>query len=217
MKGEKVIEKTGRTVEEAIEQITAEFGVDKEQIAFEILEAPSKGLFGFGSKPARVRASFTESDDPLEAAQEFLREIFTVLKLKVDQEASSETEPGDRGKNYSVINLRGNDLGMLIGKHGQTLDALQYLTNIVANKASQERIRLVLDVEGYRKRREETLIRLARRLADKVRQSRERVVLEPMNPQERKIIHMALQNDYKITTYSEGDEPFRRVVIALRR
>jgi spoIIIJ-associated protein len=106
---------------------------------------------------------------------------------------------------------------MLIGKHGQTLDALQYLTNIVANKDSSRRIKVVLDVENYRKRREETLTRLALRLADRVKHRREKVVLEPMNPQERKVIHMTLQNDGRIITYSEGEEPFRRVVIALKR
>ena len=108
-------------------------------------------------------------------------------------------------------------MGILIGKHGQTLDALQYLTNLVANKNSSERIRIIIDVEDYRERRIETLSRLAVRLADKVKRNGERVVLEPMNPHERKIIHMALQNDRRITTLSEGEEPYRKVIIELKK
>ena len=105
----------------------------------------------------------------------------------------------------------------LIGKHGQTLDSLQYLTNLVANKNTENRVHIVIDVENYRDRRAETLTRLAKRLADKVKKSGERIVLEPMNPHERKIIHTALQNDNKITTLSEGSEPFRKVVIELKK
>ena len=108
-------------------------------------------------------------------------------------------------------------IGGLIGKHGQTLDSLQYLTNLVANKNTENRVHIVIDVENYRDRRAETLTRLARRLADKVKKSGERIVLEPMNPHERKIIHTALQNDNKITTLSEGSEPFRKVVIELKK
>ena len=108
-------------------------------------------------------------------------------------------------------------MGILIGKHGQTLDSLQYLTNLVANKNSENRVHIVIDVENYRERRSETLTRLAKRLADKVKKSGERVVLEPMNPHERKIIHTALQNDSRITTLSEGSEPYRKVVIELKK
>ena len=116
-----------------------------------------------------------------------------------------------------TLKLHGPDMGILIGKHGQTLDALQYLTNLVANKNSSERIRIIIDVEDYRERRIETLSRLAVRLADKVKRNGERVVLEPMNPHERKIIHMALQNDRRITTLSEGEEPYRKVVLELKK
>ncbi len=109
-----------------------------------------------------------------------------------------------------TLNLRGEDLGILIGKHGQTLDALQYLTNLAAHRDSEERVRVVIDVEDYRKRREETLARLAHRLADRVKLRGERVVLEPMSPHERKVIHTTLQDDLRVTTYSEGEEPFRK-------
>jgi spoIIIJ-associated protein len=136
--------------------------------------------------------------------------VFKAMKVNVSMEKVTNDD-------HVVINLRGEDLGILIGKHGQTLDALQYLTNLAANRDADERSRIVIDVEDYRKRRAETLSRLAMRLADKVKRRGERVVLEPMSPQERKIIHMALQSDNRIMTYSEGDEPYRKVVIALKR
>ena len=124
----------------------------------------------------------------------------------------SESEEG------TVFNLAGEDLGILIGKHGQTLDALQYLMNLVAQQRDgRDRLRIVLDIEDYRKRRAETLEQLALRLADRAKRSGDRVVLEPMTPHERKIIHMSLQSDSRIETYSEGQEPFRRVVIAVRK
>jgi spoIIIJ-associated protein len=122
------------------------------------------------------------------------------------------------GKEDSInFNIRGNDLGILIGKHGQTLDALQYLTNLTANRDIDGKVRIVLDVEDYRQRRTDTLNRLAARLADSVKRRGEKVVLEPMSPNERKIIHMALQDDQRIITYSEGEEPYRKIVIALKR
>lgn len=116
-----------------------------------------------------------------------------------------------------LINITGKDLGILIGRRGDTLEAIQFLTNLAVAKKLSEKVRIFIDVEGYRKRREETLINLAKRLADRVKKSGNRVVLEPMSPQERRIIHTALQDEWKITTYSEGVEPHRRVVISLKR
>ena len=205
-----VTEKTGKTIEEAIEMALAELEVSRDRIDYEVLEVPSKGLFGFiGSKLARVKVT-VRPVDPVEEAKQFLAKTFQAMKLDVSMEKMTHAD-------HVVINLRGDDLGVLIGKHGQTLDALQYLTNLAANKDAEERSRIILDVEDYRKRRAETLSRLAMRLADKVKRRGERVVLEPMSPQERKIIHMALQNDHRIVTYSEGDEPYRKVVIALKK
>ena len=132
------------------------------------------------------------------------------MKLDVTMEQTEED-------GHIMFRMQGDGLGVLIGKHGQTLDALQYLVNLVANKETKERLRIILDVEDYRKRREETLTALARRIASQVKHSGERVVLEPMKPHERKAIHMALQNDRRIATCSEGEEPYRKVVIALRR
>lgn len=204
------LEKTGRTVEEALEAALTELGVSRERVEHEILENPSKGLFGLiGAKPARVLVTVREID-PLEVAMTFLQSIFANMQLQVSVEKMTRDE-------HVVFNLRGDDLGILIGKHGQTLDALQYLTNLAANRDAENKVRLVLDVEDYRKRRTETLSRLALRLADKVKRRGEKVALEPMSPHERKIIHVALQDDSRIVTYSEGDEPFRKVVIALKR
>ncbi|MDF2572084.1 MAG: hypothetical protein K0R55_3688 [Sporomusa sp.] len=197
-----VTEKTGKTIEEAIELALSELGVSRDRVDHEVLEVPSKGLFGFiGSKLAKVRVAIRPID-PIEVATRFLKDIFKAMNITVGMEKMTQDD-------HVVINLRGEDLGILIGKHGQTLDALQYLTNLAANRDAGERSRIVLDVEDYRKRRAETLSRLAMRLAD--------VVLEPMSPQERKIIHMALQSDNRIMTYSEGDEPYRKVVISLKK
>ena len=155
---------------------------------------------------------FVVDDAVVEEAKEFLAKIFKAMKIEVVMEKFVNKKDG-----CVVLKLHGDDMGILIGKHGQTLDSLQYLTNLVANKNTENRVHIVIDVENYRERRAETLTRLARRLADKVKKSGERIVLEPMNPHERKIIHTALQNDNKITTLSEGSEPFRKVVIELKK
>jgi spoIIIJ-associated protein len=215
------VEKIGKTVDEAVEAVLAEWEVSRDQIEYTILEEPSKGLFGIlGGKPAKVLVTLKEApaaeislppkSDPVVVAKEFLQNVFEAMKLEVNIEKMN-------GLDNVTLNLRGDDLGILIGKHGQTLDALQYLTNLAAHRDSEERLRIVLDVEDYRKRRAETLERLARRLADKVKTRGEKVILEPMSPHERKIIHMTLQDDYRVTTYSEGEEPFRKVVIALKK
>lgn len=205
------VEKIGKTVEEAVALALAELNVSENRVDVEVIEVPSKGLFGLiGTKPAKVRVTLKKID-AVAVAQEFLQNIFTAMNIEVAIEKIAAEEG-------IIFNLHGQDLGILIGKHGQTLDALQYLTNLAANRdIEQDRVKIVVDVEDYRKRREETLYRLAERLADKVKRRGERVVLEPMSRHERKIIHMALQEDKRISTYSEGEEPYRKVVIALKR
>ena len=205
------IEKTGKTIEEAQQAALAELQVSPDMVEFEVLEAPSKGFLGLiGNKPARILARVKELS-PAEKAEKFLADIFAAMKLEVRIEAS-DTADG------VVMNLIGDNLGILIGKHGQTLDSLQYLANLTANKGlNDDKVRIILDIENYRNRREETLRRLAMRLADKVRRTGERIVLEPMNRHERKIIHMALQDNYRVSTYSSGEEPYRKVVIELKR
>jgi len=163
-----------------------------------------------GEREERPRMPLPAEEDcviPLEKAEKFLQQIFESMHLEVSIEKV-------RGKEAYVLNLTGESLGILIGKHGQTLDSLQYLTNLAANHGlSEKRVHIVLDVEHYRDRREETLRRLAARLAEKASRTRQRIMLEPMNRHERKVIHMALQNNRRVTTFSSGEEPYRKVVI----
>ncbi len=204
------VEKTGKTIEDAIALALSELEVSMDRIDYEVLEAPSRGFLGFiGTKLAKVRV-IVKPIDPMKVAQDFLEEIFSLMKLEVKIEKITKED-------NTIFNIRGNDLGILIGKHGQTLDALQYLTNLTANRDAEGKVRIVLDVEDYRQRRTDTLTRLASRLGDNVKRRGDKVVLEPMSSNERKIIHMALQNDQRIVTYSEGEEPYRKVVIALKR
>ena len=202
-----VVEKTGKTVEDAYRAALAELNVPEDRVTCEVLEEPSKGFLGLiGTKPAKVKVTVKELT-PLEKAAKFLEEIFAAMQLEVRLEREDKED-------CSIYNLIGENLGILIGKHGQTLDALQYLANLAANRGlSEEKVRIVIDVENYRSRREETLRRLALRLADKARHTGEKIMLEPMNRHERKIIHMALQDNHRVMTYSAGEEPFRKVVI----
>lgn len=163
-------------------------------------------------RPAREPRKYVVNDEAIMVAKEFLQKVFKAMKIEVAMEKFINKNDGS-----VTFKLHGADMGILIGKHGQTLDSLQYLTNLVANKNSSDRVRVIIDVEDYRDRRIETLNRLASRLADKVKRTGERVALEPMNPHERKIIHMALQGDRRVTTLSEGDEPYRHVVIELKK
>lgn len=165
-----------------------------------------------GERPAREPRKYVVNDEAIMVAKEFLQRVFKAMKIEVAMEKFINKNDGS-----VTFKLHGADMGILIGKHGQTLDSLQYLTNLVANKNSSDRVRVIIDVEDYRDRRIETLNRLASRLADKVKRTGERVALEPMNPHERKIIHMALQGDRRVTTLSEGDEPYRHVVIELKK
>ncbi|WP_302486341.1 RNA-binding cell elongation regulator Jag/EloR [uncultured Megamonas sp.] len=206
----RVIEVTGKDIEEAKKLALSQLNLPQERVIFEVLEEPSKGFFGLiGAREAKIRATEKELT-PLEKGQEFLKKIFKSMHKDIKIECVEEDI------NYK-FNLIGDDLGVLIGKHGQTLDSLQYLTNMAANKnVTGARVRIVLDVENYRKRREETLCQLAERLANKARKYRTKVVLEPMNRHERKIIHMALQDYADIITYSDGVEPHRKIVVDIK-
>lgn len=206
----KSIEITGRTVEEAISNALKELKLDREKVEIEVLEEGSKGIFKLlGAKPARVKA--TVKRDYLYEAKTFLRNILDKMDLKCEIRVKEENE-------LVKINLNGPNMGILIGHRGETLDAVQYLVSLVVNKDHEEEYkRVILDTENYRLKREETLKRLAGRLAFKVKSTGKYVKLEPMNPYERRIIHSALQNNEYVTTYSEGEEPFRRVVIDLKK
>jgi len=187
---------------------------EKVETANAVTDAVKNTLLERRSKrvASEVTKEFVVDNAVIEEAKEFLAKIFKAMKIEVVMEKFINKKDG-----CVILKLHGDDMGILIGKHGQTLDSLQYLTNLVANKNTENRVHIVIDVENYRERRAETLTRLAKRLADKVKKSGERIVLEPMNPHERKIIHTALQNDNKITTLSEGSEPYRKVVIELKK
>lgn len=204
------VEKAGKTVEEAVKLALDDLRINKESASIEVLEEPSKGLFGFlGVRPAKVRVSVKITSSL--RVKQLLERILKAMDLFVDIEIK------EKNSNLLLVNLAGDGLGVLIGRRGETLNALEYLVNLCVNKDQAQKYRVILDVEGYRKRREETLERLALKLAEKVKQKGRNVILEPMNPQERRIIHTVLQGRNDIYTYSEGEEPFRKIVISPRR
>lgn len=204
------IEVSAKTVNDAIIEACQKLGVASDKLEHEVLEEGSAGFLGIGEKPAVIKAwvKCSVGDD----AKKFLKDVFAAMDMivAVDVQYNEEEKSMD-------IELNGDDMGVLIGKRGQTLDSLQYLVSLVVNKNVEEYIRVKVDTENYRERRKETLENLARNIAYKVKRNKRPVSLEPMNPYERRIIHSALQNDKYVTTHSEGDEPFRRVVVTLKR
>ncbi len=202
----KSIETTGKTKDDAVNEALSKLNASIDEIEYEVIEEGSRGFFGIGGKPYRIKAF--KKFDPVKTAKNFLREIFVSMGISVDIETDYV-----EGK-YLNINLKGQDMGIIIGKRGQTLDSLQYLVNIVVNKGEADYINISLDTEQYRKRRKETLENLAVGLAKKAKHLKKNVVLEPMSAYERRIIHAALQNDRYVTTHSEGDGFFRYVVIS---
>lgn len=204
----KTLEKTGKTIDAAIDAAIEELNCSREDVSIEIITMPSKGIFGIGAKNAVVRVSLEDSATAY--AVNFLDTIFKKFELDV---AVHTVE----GEEFTTLDLVGKDLGILIGRRGETLDALQYLTNLTVSRHFEERSKFILDVEGYRAKREETLERLAKKLADRVKESGKNISLEPMSPYERRIIHTILQSDDQVRTFSEGEEPYRKVVIAKKR
>ncbi|KXG73845.1 RNA-binding cell elongation regulator Jag/EloR [Thermotalea metallivorans] len=201
-------EKTAKTVEEAVKSALAELKVTEDKVEIEVLEAPSKGIFGIiGTRQARVRVKVI--DNPQETAVSFLKDVLKTMGLEAQYKTKIK---GDT----LYVDLFGKDMGILIGRRGQTLDSLQYLVSLVVNKEREQYLRVVLDTEDYRRKREQTLIRLANRLAQKVKNSKRDIVLEPMNPYERRIIHSALQNHPYVETKSQGEEPYRKVIITAK-
>jgi len=238
-----VVEKSAKTVEEAVKAALEELNTDEDKVTVEVLEQPSKGIFGLiGSKHAKVRVTLKEEKaaekvkEPVkealketpreskrerkevrildytlekEKAKRFLRDVLEAMGIK----AEIRLKDTDEGL---YINLSGPKMGIIIGRRGQTLDSLQYLVSLVVNKDKERDgfVKVILDTEDYRRKREETLQRLAKRLADRVQKTGKKVELEPMNPYERRIIHYTLQEFDDITTFSEGEEPYRKVIIA---
>ena len=200
-----------KTVDEAITAATLELGISSDKLQYEVVDEGSKGFFGiFNSKPAVIKVILKKS--LLERTQEFCDELFAAMKVETTVNIDFREED-----NVMNIDLSGSDMGILIGKRGQTLDSLQYLVSLVINKESEKFNRVKLDTENYRERRKATLENLARNISLKVKRIKKPVALEPMNPYERRIIHSALQNDKFCTTKSEGDEPYRHVVVMLKK
>ncbi|MCM3785288.1 protein jag [Neobacillus mesonae] len=228
---------TGKTIEDAVMKGLTELGVSRESVTLNVLEQPSRGFLGLiGVKPAKVEltlipkrksesvvtepaqiqtSSYAEpissepETDPYFEASEFLKEVAAGMGLTVDIDIK-------KNRDGKIFNITGDNLGLIIGRRGQTLDALQYLTNIVANKHSSSFVRITLDAENFRQRRRKTLEELAERLAGQVIRTGKEVILEPMSAQERKVIHAKLQHHRQIKTHSQGEEPNRRVVITLK-
>ena len=203
---------TGKSVEDALTNATVSLGVTSDQINYEVLEEGSTGFLGIGSKDAVIKVVISSEEDPKEVALEFLKGVFEAMQLEVN--ISMEYEEADKTRS---IDLAGPEMGVLIGKRGQTLDSLQYLTNLAVNRSAENYTRVKIDTEDYRRRRKETLENLAKNMASKVKRTKKAVTLEAMNPYERRIIHSALQNDNNVTTHSEGEEPYRYVVITLKK
>ena len=201
-----VIEKQGRSVEEAKQLALMEAGCSPEHAVFEVIEEANSGLFGLlGKKQARVRLIKQPRKD--EVVTTFLKEILQYAQLKNAQIRSEEHEDA-----YDFA-VEGDDLAAFIGRHGQTLDALQYLCNLISKQGVGENKPIHLDVAGYRKRRREKLEEQAERMAEKARRLRKPVVLQPMSAQDRRVIHIYLQNRKDVVTESTGQEPHRKVTI----
>jgi len=207
------IQISAKTVNDAITEACKKFSVPSDKLEYQVVEEGSSGFLGFNSKPAVIKARVKEEIVTVDAvAKNFLTEVFTAMNIVTVINA----EYNEADNNLS-IDIAGEDMGVLIGKRGQTLDSLQYLTSLVVNKDVENYIRVKVDTENYRQRRKDTLENLAKNISFKVKRTKKSVSLEPMNPYERRIIHSALQNDKFVTTHSEGEEPFRRVVVALKK
>lgn len=205
------IEVSAKTVDDAITDACQQLGATSDQIEYEVVDKGSAGFLGIGSKNAviRVRRKQLSVEDCL---REFLDAVFAAMNMQVELVVQI-----DEIEKVIDVELKGDDMGVLIGKRGQTLDSLQYLTNLAVNKKTEDYYKVKIDTEDYRKRRKDTLENLAKNIAYKVKRTKRPVSLEPMNPFERRIIHSALQNDKYVTTHSEGDEPYRHVVVTLKR
>ncbi len=204
------MEFSAKTVSDAITEACQKLLVTSDKLEYEVIEEGSSGFLGIGSKPAVIKAKVKSSIQ--DKAKEFLNSVFEAMNLTVVIDINY-----DEVNNSMNIDLSGDEMGVLIGKRGQTLDSLQYLVSLVVNKDVENYVHIKVDTENYRQRRKETLENLAKNISYKVKRTKRPVSLEPMNPYERRIIHSALQNDKYVTTHSEGDEPYRHVVVVLKK
>ena len=201
---------SAKTKEDAITEACQYFTVSSDKLMIEVVDEGSNGFLGIGAKPAIIKATVKGTVE--DKAKDFLKDVLEAMDLEV-----VITVKYDEAEKNMEIDLKGDDMGVLIGKRGQTLDSLQYLVSLVVNKESEEYIRVKVDTEDYRNRRKATLEGLAKNISYKVKRTKRAVSLEPMNPYERRIIHSALQNDKYVSTHSEGEEPFRRVIVTLKK
>ncbi len=205
-----IVEKTAKTIDDAVEAALAELGTTRENVEVEVISEGKRGILGIGSEDAKVRVTMEES--PLQKAEKYVKEVMAKFGINVEIKGSFEDET-------VCIEIIGDseEVGKVIGRRGDTLDSLQYLTSLVVNRGEENYIRVTIDTENYRGKREETLIKLAKRMAGTVARTRKSVTLEPMNPNERRIIHSALQEYRNVTTYSTGKDPNRSVVITTKK
>lgn len=204
------LEFKGKTKDEALMQASVELGVPSTDLEYEVISEETKGFLGIGSKPCIIKARKKKTF--LDDVKEYLDSLFKAMDIQTEIQMDFDEE-----ENVLSINLEGPEMGILIGKRGQTLDALQYIITLAINKKSESRIRVKLDTENYRARRKETLENLAKNIAFKVKRSKRSFALESMNPYERRIIHATLQNDKYVATRSEGEEPYRKVIVYLKK
>jgi len=205
-----MMEFSAKTVNDAIIEACQKLSVTSDKLEVEVVEEGSTGFLGIGSKPAVIKVKIKSST--VDIAKDFLKEVFEAMNMTVVIEVKYNEE-----EKTMDIDLSGDEMGVLIGKRGQTLDSLQYLVSLVVNKDSEDYIRVKVDTENYRQRRKDTLENLAKNISYKVKRTKRAVSLEPMNPYERRIIHSALQNDKYVTTHSEGEEPYRHVVVTIKK
>jgi spoIIIJ-associated protein len=231
------VESTGKTVEEAVENGLDELGLERDEVRIEVLSEGKGGLFGIGGEPARVRieplsaaspggeevafagetGESPEGDD-VAFATETLETMLRLMSVEATVDVRAPETPGDGlGLSKAVLDVTGDDLGVLIGRRGSTLASLQYLVNVIVSRKFRGNAPFAVDVEGYRRRREESLRALAFRMAERVRESGRTVTLEPMPANERRIVHLALSEDPAVVTTSEGEGESRKVAISVRR
>lgn len=203
---------TGKTLNDAVTNALIGLETTRENLEYEIVDKGSNGFLGMGARPAKIKAKLKEAPKKTveEIAKDFLSDLFRAMELQVTIKINFHEDMLD-------VDLTGNEMGILIGKRGQTLDSLQYLLSLIVNKNSESYVKVKVDTENYRQRRKETLENLAKNIAFKVKRTKRPVSLEPMNPFERRVIHSALQNDKYVMTKSEGEEPYRHVVVSLKK
>ena len=218
------VEASGKTVDEAIEKALLQLGLDRSQVEVEVVSEGRTGLFGLGGENARVIVKPLATEQvPLESstiqiAVDFLHRLLELMDIDAEVTARAPETPGDGlGRASAVLDVNGDDLGILIGRRGSTVAALQYMVNHMVSRSLKSKALVSVDVERYKRRREEALIGLAQRLADKVKASGRTITLEPMPANERRIVHLALAGDPQVVTASLGEGETRKVAISLKR